>query len=182
MCAPQGTSLEDITIGLVTNNSGRQLEPLGIAIVIKRLVGYGLSNDEIAKRLGFTSGYIGQLLILIGAPKKIRDLVSDGKVSASLAVTVLKDHGEDAVSVLETSLVAAVVSGKTKVTAKNLPAPTPKAAKKNLPVPALVPRKPTVIELGLAWLIENGGGDDRDFSFFSAVTGLTVEELKEIRG
>lgn len=182
VCAPQGTSIEDITVGLVTNNSGRQLEPLAIAIVVKRLVGYGLSNDEIAKRLGFTIGYISSLLILVGAPKKIRDLVSDGKVSASLAVITIRDHSENAVSVLEAGLIEAVAAGKTKVTAKNIPVPAAKNAKKNLPAPVLVPRKPTVIELGLAWLIQNGGGDERDFSFFSAVTGLTVEELKVIRG
>lgn len=176
VCAPSGTTLEDITIGLVTNNSGRQLEPMGLAIVCKRLLGYGLDNSEISKRLGFSSGYVGNLLTLIGAPKVIRDMVSEGKVSASLAVTTLKDHGEHAVSVLEESFAQATESGKTKVTAKNVPVPAAKKAKQ-IPTLVVTPRAATPLELGLVYIKNNVCGDSH-FALMSAMLGFTVEELK----
>lgn len=177
VCAPSGTTLEDITIGLVTNNSGRQLEPMGLAIVCKRLIGYGLDNTEISKRLGFTSGYVGNLLTLVGAPKVIRDMVSEGKVSATLAVTTLKDHGEDAVSILKEGFVKATENGKTKVTAKNVPAALPKKSKKVVPTLVVTPRAPTPLELGLEYIKNNVCGDSH-YALMSVMLGFTIEELK----
>lgn len=177
VCAPSGTTLEDITVGLVTNNSGRQLEPMGLAIVCKRLIGYGLDNSEISKRLGFSSGYVGNLLTLVGAPKVIRDMVSEGKVSATLAVTTLKDHGEDAVSILEESFAQATENGKTKITAKNVPTALPKKAKKVVPTLVVTPRAATPLELGLDYIKNNVCGDSH-YALMSAMLGFTVEELK----
>jgi ParB family transcriptional regulator, chromosome partitioning protein len=168
VAAPSGTTLEDITVGLVTNNSGRQLEPMGVAVVCKRLIGYGLNNSDIAKRLGFTSAYVGGLLSLVGAPKRIRDMVSDGKVSASLAVNTLRDEGEKAVTVLEAGLNAAKEVGKTKVTKKNLV-----TAKK--PV-----NTASIVKNGLVWINKNGQMDS-SYELLSAITGKTVQELKKIK-
>lgn len=165
--APAGTTLEDITVGLVTNNSGDKLEPLALGVVCKRLIGYGLDNTTIAKRLGMTPAYVGSLLSLIGAPKKIRDMVSDGKVAATLAVDVLRSEGEHAVAVLESGFETAKVAGKTKVTKKNIVKQSAVTA----------PRKPTVLELGLDW-INNNGQMDSSYALLSAITGMTVEELK----
>lgn len=179
VCAPSGTTLEDITVGLVTNNSGRQLDPMGIAVVCKRLVGYGLENAEIAKRLAFSVGYVSNMLSLIGAPKQIRDMVTDGKVSASLAVSTLRDHGENAIEVLDAGFVQAVEAGKTKITPKNIPAALPKKAKKIVAATPVViePRKPTPLELALEFLNNNVVGDSH-YELVSAMLGFTVEELK----
>ena len=177
VCAPSGTTLEDITVGLVTNNSGRQLDPMGIAVVCKRLVGYGLDNTEIAKRLAFTPGYVGSMLTLIGAPKQIRDMVIDGKVSASLAIITLRDHGEQAIQVLDAGFVQAVEAGKTKVTQKNLPVATTKKSKKVVAPVATEPRKPNTLELALEFLNNNIVGDSH-YELVSAMLGFTVQELK----
>jgi ParB family chromosome partitioning protein len=64
VAAPAGTTLEDITVGLVTNNNGNKLDPLALGIVCKRMIGFGRDNTEIAKRLGFTPAYVGNLLSL----------------------------------------------------------------------------------------------------------------------
>lgn len=169
VAAPAGTTLEDITVGLVTNNNGRQLEPMGLAVVCKRLVGYGLEVSEISKRLGFTPAYVGGLLSLIGAPKQIRDMVTLGTVSATLAVSTLRDEGEKAVSVLEQGLVAAKASGKTKVTKKNI---VPTIAAKHV-------SDPLVVRLGLDW-INNNGQMEQSYSLLSAISGLTIDELKRV--
>lgn len=113
---PAGTGIEDLTIGLVTSNSGKPLTPIEKAAVVKRLVGYGMEEAVIAKRLGFTVGYVGDLLKLIAAPKKIRAMVESGEVSASNATDAIKKHGSKAADVLTEKLDAAKAAGKAKIT------------------------------------------------------------------
>jgi hypothetical protein len=118
---------------------------------------------------------VGGLLTLVGAPKKIRDMVSAGKVSASLAVSTLREQGESAVSVLETGLESAQSAGKTKLTARNLPKKVEKVGLVNIPV-----TKRNVIERGLAW-IEDNGSMEHSYSLLSKITGKTIDELKKIK-
>jgi ParB family chromosome partitioning protein len=165
--APAGTSLEDITVGLVTNNNGRQLDPMGLGTVCKRLIGYGLNPAEISKRLGFTPAYVGNLLNLMSAPKKIRDMVADGKVAASLAISTLRDKGESAVSVLEEGLVKATASGKAKVTKKSLAPQEPKV------------NAPTALERGLEWISQNGE-QESSYALLSFITGKSISQLKKL--
>lgn len=117
---PRGTSMEDITIALVTSNSGKALTPFETGVVIKRLIGMGLDEKEIAKRLALGLPYVKDLLNLVAAPKPIRDMVIEGKVSATTAIVELEKHGGKAVKRLEDAHKVAVASGKTKVTAKHL--------------------------------------------------------------
>ena len=182
IAAPSGTTIEDITVGLVTNNSGRQLEPMAIAIVCKRLAGYGLDNTEISKRLGFTPAYVGGLLNLIGAPKKIRDMVNDGVVSATLAVATLREQGEGAVEALEVGLEIAKEAGKQKVTAKHV-VPTDKKPRKPRAVQGeltAVPSKPNFLEAGLDW-IDRNGQQEISYAMLAALTGMTIQELKKYK-
>lgn len=116
--APVGTTLEDITVGLVTNNSGRQLEPIAIGLVCKRLQGYGLDNTKIAKKLGYSVAYVGQLFELIGADRKIRDMVNDGQLSATEAVQTIREEGENALKVLQDAQELANQNGKPRITRK----------------------------------------------------------------
>lgn len=116
---PRGTSMEDLTIALVTSNSGRPLTPYELGLVVKRLVGYGMETKEIAKRIGKGKAYIEGLLDLVAAPKALRDMVTTGKVSATLAVETMKKHGtKEAAKVLGAGVKEATASGKDKVTKK----------------------------------------------------------------
>lgn len=178
VAAQSGTTLEDITVGLVTNNSGRQLDPMAIAIVCKRLIGYGMDNATIAKRLGFTPPYVGGLLSLVGAPKKIRDMVENNEVSASLAVTTLREEGENAISVLESGLESAKIAGKSRVTARNLPKRAPKGKKSE--TGDLIPKKKNILESGLEW-IDNNGQMEHSYALLSALTDMSINDLKEIK-
>lgn len=117
---PNGTSLEDLTVGLVVSNSGKQLEPIELAEVCKRLVGFGWDEAKIASKLGFTKPYIIDLLNLLAAPKAVRSMVESGTVSAANAVETLKKHGEKAAEVLKSAQEKAAESGKAKVTKKEL--------------------------------------------------------------
>jgi ParB-like chromosome segregation protein Spo0J len=117
---PKGTSMEDLTVALVTSNSGRPLTPYETAIVVKRLVGYGLDEPTIAKRLGFTQKYVNDLLTLVAAPKAVRDMIVAGKIAPTLAINMLTKHGAKAVEKLKAAVEKAEASGKKKATAKHV--------------------------------------------------------------
>lgn len=133
---PPGTSAEDLTVALVTANSGKPLSPFEVATVCKRLQGYGYDAKTIAQKLGYTREYINNLFDLLAAPKAVRDMVTEGKVSATLAVQTVRKHGKDAAKVLKEGAAEAAAKGKTKVTGKHVKKVTGKAA-----VPAKKARK-----------------------------------------
>jgi ParB-like chromosome segregation protein Spo0J len=123
---PPGTSAEDLTVALVTSNSGKPLQPFEIATVCKRLQGYGYDNKTIAQKLGYTTAYVSNLFELLAAPKAVRDMVTSGKVSATLAVQTIKKHGKEAATVLKAGAKEAEAKGKTKITGKHVKKAAPK--------------------------------------------------------
>lgn len=117
---PAGTSQEDLTVALVTGNSGRPLTPIETAIVIKRLLGFGLDEKQIAQRLGYGKKYVEDLLGLLSAPAPVRKLVEQGKVSATLAIAEIKKDPKEAARKLTEAVKLVTEAGKTKVTKKSL--------------------------------------------------------------
>lgn len=119
--SPRGTSTEDLQVQLVTSNTGSPLKPYEVGTVIKRLLSGGLSVKQIAERLAITEFYANDLLKLHEAPAAIRDLVRTDKVSATLAIDLLKKHGpERAAEMLKEAVTAAEASGKKKASAKHV--------------------------------------------------------------
>ncbi|MCA8182527.1 ParB/RepB/Spo0J family partition protein [Burkholderia vietnamiensis] len=118
----RGTTEDDRIFGLILDNSGRRLTPLGEAMVIKRLIGRGIDEKEIARRLTRNVASIRNALTLVAAPKPITEMVSSGAVSATSAVKVMKEQGANAVAHLQAAKEAATAAGKTKVTPKTLKA------------------------------------------------------------
>lgn len=119
--APAGTSLDDLTIGLIQSNSGRPLSPFEVAVVCKRLVGYGWEHGQIASRVGITETYLDGLLQIMAAPMAIRQMIQDGRVSVATALDALRRYGADAVEKLQVAEASAKAAGKTRVTATHLP-------------------------------------------------------------
>lgn len=126
---PPGTTAEDITISLVTENAGRPLSPFEVGKVCKRLIDFGMEDKEIARRLSLSLVYVRNLLSLTGAPKAVREMVQSGKVSATLAVETLKKEGANAAKVLKAAEAVATTKGKAKVTKKAVKATKPAPAK-----------------------------------------------------
>ncbi|MDN7430542.1 ParB N-terminal domain-containing protein [Burkholderia sp. AU45388] len=116
----RGTTEEDRIFGLILDNSGRRLTLLGEAMVIKRLIGPGIDEKEIARRLTRNVASIRNALTLVAAPKPIKEMVTSGAVSATSAVKVMKEQGVNAVAHLLAAQEAATAAGKTKVTPKTL--------------------------------------------------------------
>jgi len=117
----QGTSLEDLTVSLFKSNTGKPLTPYETGIVCKRLSRYGWSIEQISDRLDLTEFYVDGLLRLVGAPAEIRELVTSGQVSASMAIQALRGKGNKALEFLQAAVNKANQSGKQRATSKHLP-------------------------------------------------------------
>ena len=101
---------------VITSAEGRELKPLEVARGYKRLAAFGMTPDEIAKRVNKTRQHVDQLLILANANTDVQQLVAAGGVSAAVAVKVARQHGENAGQVLQEELGKAKAAGKAKVT------------------------------------------------------------------
>lgn len=117
---PAGTSLMDLTVGLITSNEGKPLGTYERAIVAKRLTGYGMSTEDIATRIGKTPRHVRDLLKLAGAPEKIRKLIVNGNLTTTDALRLMTEHGEDAGDVAEAAVAEAASEGRTQATQRHI--------------------------------------------------------------
>lgn len=133
--APKGTTMEDLTVQLVTQNSGKPLTTFEKGLVCKRLMGFGWDVDKVCSKLGLASKqYVEGLLELVGSPLPIREMVIAGEASADVAIAALRKYGDRAYEELQVALGNAKASGKTKATGKFMPgAIYTKAVKKAAP-------------------------------------------------
>ncbi|VWC91525.1 ParB-like partition protein [Burkholderia lata] len=118
----RGTTEEDRLFGKYQDNNGRKLTPLGEAILFKDMLGRGISEETIARRLPCSITKVRNALTLLSAPTAIREAVQAGEVSATAARKLVKESGPGAVGQLQAAKEIAKASGKTKVTPKALEA------------------------------------------------------------
>ncbi|KUY73363.1 hypothetical protein WI25_11365 [Burkholderia cepacia] len=104
------------------DNNGNKLTPLGEAVLFKDMLGRGISEEAIARRLPCSITKVRNALTLLSAPTAIREAVQAGEVSATAARKLVKESGAGAVGQLQAAKEAAKASGKKKVTPKTLEA------------------------------------------------------------
>lgn len=104
----------DRTARLVTANQGRPLSPLEQSDIIKRLRVFGLSNKEIAGKIGKSEATVSNLLALGGAPAEVRQMVVDKKVTATTVVQTIRKDGEKAADSLRDGVSRAAADGKSR--------------------------------------------------------------------
>jgi ParB family transcriptional regulator, chromosome partitioning protein len=108
----KGTSMLDMMIALDRDNSGRRLKPYERAIVAKRSIGFGATEEEIAAKLSISKQYVGDLLYMMSLPKAVQTMVIEGKCSLGLAVqTARKEGASKAAAVLTAGLTAPASTG-----------------------------------------------------------------------
>lgn len=111
----KGTSMEDLTVGLIQSNNGRDLSQYEKGVVIKRLSQhFKMSTGEIARRCSVSTTYVDRMLVLMGSPSRVREMVRDGNVAADVAIDAIKEHGSNVVAVLEGKLAELVASYRAK--------------------------------------------------------------------
>lgn len=110
---------------IATSNEGKKLSQLQLAEVYKRLSAFGLSPDDIAKRMSKTRSHVEQLLILANANHDVHIAVKAGDISPSLAIKTVRTHKEGAGAVIAAKSQEAKAAGKKRLTASTM---TPKPA------------------------------------------------------
>ncbi len=130
--ADRSMSEADATLGILVENSGLDVSPLGKAEVVKRLIAFGWTKDDIAEKAGMSKARVFQLLDLSGLSSEVKTLISEGTVSATTALTVAKandfDDEKTAEQIKTASKTKMAASGKARVTARALGTPSLKSA------------------------------------------------------
>lgn len=115
----RSNSAADLVVNMLNSNEGKPFTVLEKALGAKRLKTYGKTDTEIADLMSITAAYVGQLLTLAGAPKKIRDMLQAEEVSATNALKMMKAHGEGAADALGKAVKTAKSKGKGKASEKD---------------------------------------------------------------
>lgn len=108
---------------MIVRNSGKPLSPLEQGLVFRRLMALGWSDSIIAKKAGISRVHVSNLIALSDAPKALTNMVREGAVSATLAITTLNKHKGDAKAAsteLKEAVKEAKKAGKTRATAKHV--------------------------------------------------------------
>ena len=79
---------------------------------------HGMTRQEIAVDMNKSLAHVDQHILLAGGSIEVHQAVEAGKISATEAVKLIRDHGDDAPAELERRQEAAAELGKGKVTAK----------------------------------------------------------------
>lgn len=127
---PRYSSEAEHVLSQIVRNAGKPLSPFEKGKVFKRLLDFGWSPSEIAKKTGFTSSRVSQCLELHAAPEAVKSMVRDGKVSASFAMQTLKaadGDSEKAAETLQSAVKTATAAGKSRATPKHVDGGTPRA-------------------------------------------------------
>lgn len=111
---------------MVSSSQGKQLDPFERAKAYVRLKNFGWTNEEIAKKVGRSVSDVQMHLSLGDVPAEVKERINLGQISYANAVAVTREHGDDAVKVIDEAVKEAKAQGKDKATAKHL---KPKKAK-----------------------------------------------------
>ncbi len=107
---------EDRIARIITSAANKPLTAIEIAEGYKRLRAFNWTPAQIGKKVGKTAEHVLQLLALGDAGSDVRQMVSAGEVSATLAAKAARKHGEKAGEVLGEQLQTAKAQGKARVT------------------------------------------------------------------
>jgi len=112
---------EEVTLDILTSNSGLPLSAMERAKAIKRLLSFLWSPSDIAKKTGWSVTTVNNLIALHDSPDAILEMVKSGQVSATLATKLIKEKGADeAVKELEGAIESSAKAGKKKATQGDL--------------------------------------------------------------
>ncbi|ERP95718.1 hypothetical protein Q669_29560 [Labrenzia sp. C1B10] len=201
MSNAKATDAERILSQIILN-SGKQLSPLEQGRVYERLLEAGMTSTNIGKQAGVSRVYVNDLVRLAQCPKPLTSLVREGKVSATLAIQMLKDNEGDpkqALKDLKDGLKEAKRAGSEKVTRKHVkkakgegsgePNETASASPAETPAPAPAePKKPSKVELVQSILKKGYGSAEKaeetgDVTVtFSEDDWKSLVELLDLRG
>ncbi len=125
MLEAPGTTEAERTANMVLANSGLAHSPLEMTVAVKKLLSFGWSDTQVAKRLGKSRQYVANLLDLAGASPDVHLAIANGTVSATQAIKLIRSEGDDAGAVIARVAEQARAEGKSRVTARAFKAAKP---------------------------------------------------------
>jgi len=121
----EATDAESFELALIENLQREDLSPLEEAGAYRRMIDdFGLTQEEVAARIGRSRATVANTLRLLGLPREIKDMIAAGKISmgharallaavpASRQIALAKDVVDRGLSVRETERLAAAPSYK----------------------------------------------------------------------
>jgi ParB-like chromosome segregation protein Spo0J len=114
----RGVSPEDRIVMMLNSNTGLPLSNLEQARAVKRLLGFGWTENEIGRQIGRSRQHVANLLELAAAPNGVKAMIVSGVVSATEAVKAIRAEGSNAEAMLRKAEERARAAGKTHVTPK----------------------------------------------------------------
>ncbi len=123
IAVPKGYSDKDELIDHISENSGMKLNVMEEADVYNKLIKYGWTQSEIAKRIGKTQGHVSQIIKISNSSDYIKDTIRKGLISSALAIKVMNEHKSnenEAEKIIKASVNKLKISGEKKVTEKNI--------------------------------------------------------------
>lgn len=108
---------EERVAHLLTSSQGLGIAPHHAGEKYKLLITWGWSADKIAARVGKSKSHIEQCLLLANSNRDVRKALDQGEVSASVAATLVRQHGSKAGKVIAGHLEQAKATGGKRVTA-----------------------------------------------------------------
>jgi ParB family transcriptional regulator, chromosome partitioning protein len=113
----------DKIVLMVSDIHSAKLSPIEVSEAVKRLVDVcGLTREEIGEKFGISQAHVSNLTLLANAHEDIKEAIKAGEISATEAVSTVREHGEDAAEVVKEAVRKAKANGKTKATAKHIKA------------------------------------------------------------
>lgn len=102
---------------IVTSNSQLPLSDVGRAMVYKAMRDEdNMHPNDIAVMVGKSRGHVDQMLILASGAEEVHQAITDGVITPTESVHIIRKHGEDAPKEIERLKEVAAESGKSKIT------------------------------------------------------------------
>lgn len=118
---PRHATETDHILSQIIRNSGKPFTPIENARVFARLIGLGMTNRDIAAKVGMTPERVAQIAKLDAVTPTVREHIKKGEITSTLVQRIqskAKDANEVEEQVVE-AIKTAQADGKTKATPKH---------------------------------------------------------------
>jgi len=116
---PQGYSDEQRIVDMFVTNDSKLLNIVEQSEAIQRLVNYNYSEKEISQKTGRSTSFIRNCALLNSAPKAIKNLIVNKKISHTLVVELFKNKKyEEAIETINSITASANGNGTDKKATK----------------------------------------------------------------
>lgn len=111
-------TIEERTLDILLSNDGKPLTALELGETYKKLLSYGLSVSEIARKTGKTPAHVSSMITVAESGTEVKNLINNGNISATLVAEV-KSKVKD-VDAAEKLIKTATAKKTGKVTKKDI--------------------------------------------------------------